>query len=162
MRLRTRKKKRETYHMSQNAASLAGGISLRRGYSHHQVVQPQGQFVPQVVDAEEFVSSTRIPDYDERHVAGAQNLEAEPRCEDLGNEELVRDFRVRLRRRENCWDVPGGTQFISAMMPVSTNRDLLQNGRPRIQQPVPHQEVIIRRRRREDSGRADGLALHTS
>jgi hypothetical protein len=34
----------------------------------------------------------RIPDYNDLHVRGSENLEAEPRREDLSNEELMGDF----------------------------------------------------------------------
>jgi hypothetical protein len=104
----------------------------------------------QIQVANHLVSQMCVPDYNGLHVWGAEDLETEPRHEDLSDEELMRDFREQ--RGVHLWDATEGDSLIGTVVPVRRELDVLE-GTLRMPQPVLERWVELGRRRWEDRHR---------
>jgi hypothetical protein len=83
-----------------------------------------------------LVPQMRVPDYNDLHVLGTENLEAEPRQEDLSNEELMGDLREQPGGRVHLWDATQRDALISTVVPAWRKLDVLE-GTLGVAQPVP-------------------------
>jgi hypothetical protein len=81
---------------------------------------------------------------------GAENLEAEPRREDLSNEELMGDFRERPGRGVHLWDATQRNVLIGTVVPARRRLNVLE-GTLRVVQPFPERWVELGRWRWENS-----------
>jgi hypothetical protein len=68
----------------------------------------------------------RVPGYNDLHVRGAENLEPEPRREDLSDEELMGDLRERPRGGVHCWHATQWDALIGTVVPARRRLDVLE------------------------------------
>lgn len=143
------KEEKRTHHDRQGPSGLALDIHVHACNRAQDVVKLGHDLRTQIEVLEHLVPQVRVPDYDDLHVRGAENLEAEPRCEDLSNKELMGDFRERPRRGVHLWDATQGNALIGTVVPARRRLNVLE-GTLRVAQPVPERCVELGRWRREN------------
>jgi antitoxin component of MazEF toxin-antitoxin module len=149
VRRNKRKEERGTHHDRQRPSGLALNVLVHARNRAQDVVELGHDLGAQVQVPNHLVSQVRVPDNDDLHIRRTEDLETEPRREDLNNEELVRDFRERPGGRIHLRHTPEGNALIGTVVPAWGELDVLERT-SRIPQPVPERWVELGGWGRED------------